>query len=255
MSVDMGSRRHRVHAETIVKLKLKKSTIRHLTSYRADTNLGRSQLFPAEIFPMRKALIAAGLVLSTAIALPLVAPVVAQGTSAVSNVTGGHYTVDSAHTQVVWKVNHLGFNDYFGLFGDATGMLMLDPKNPAAASVEIEIPIASIATSSQGLTDHLKKPEFFDIAKFDKATFKSTSVVVDGTKAKITGDLTIKGVTKPVVLDAEFTGAGPHPMNKKENIGFEAETKIKRSDFGVSYGIPMVPDEVELEISVAFQKG
>jgi polyisoprenoid-binding protein YceI len=154
----------------------------------------------------------------------------------------------------MWRVNHLGFNDYFGIFGDAKGTLTLDPAKPTAATVQIEIPIASVATSNAELTEHLKKPEFFDAAKFATATFKSTSVTVDGTSAKISGDLTIKGVTKPVVLYAQFSGAGVGPMNKKDTIGFHAETKIKRSDFGISYGVPFVPDEVPLQISVAFEK-
>jgi polyisoprenoid-binding protein YceI len=189
-------------------------------------------------------------------ALPVIAqmPTTVPGAKDPSRVVAGTYTVDGAHTQVLWKVMHLGFNPYFGLLGEAKGSLTLDPAKPSAAKVWIEIPIGSILTSNAELTTHLKKPEFFDQAKFATATFKSTSIVVDGNDAKISGDLTIKGVTKPVVLDAEFTGAGNGPMNKKPTIGFEAETKIKRSDFGISYGIPFVPDEVPLEISVAFEK-
>ena len=203
---------------------------------------------------MRLPLLAAGLIAAAAIPILAQMPTTVPGAKDPSRVKAGTYTVDGAHTQVMWRVNHLGFNDYFGLFGDAKGTLTIDPAKPSAASVQIEIPISSIATNSGGLTDHLKKPEFFDAAKFSTATFKSTSVAVDGAKAKISGDLTIKGVTKPVVLDAEFAGAGAGPMNKKDTLGFHAETKIKRSDFGVSFGIPFVPDEVPLQISVAFEK-
>ncbi|WP_380878634.1 polyisoprenoid-binding protein [Sphingomonas sp. DBB INV C78] len=205
---------------------------------------------------MRKIVIAVALAATTAVAIPVIAqqPTTQPGAKDPSRVKAGTYTVDSAHTQVLWEVNHLGFNDYFGLFGDAKGKLTIDPAKPSAASVEIEIPINSVATSSAGLTKHLLGTDFFDAAKFPTATFKSTSVVVDGNDAKITGDLTIKGVTKQVVLDAEFQGAGLFAMTKKDTVGFEAETKIKRSDFGVSYGIPMVPDVVELKISVAFEK-
>jgi len=205
---------------------------------------------------MRKIVIAAALAATSAVAIPVIAqmPTTAPGAKDPSRVTAGTYTVDSNHTQVMWEVNHLGFNDYFGLFGNATGTLTLDPANPSAASVQIEIPINKVATSSDGLTKHLLGADFFDAAKFPTATFKSTSVAVDGDDARITGDLTIKGVTKQVVLDAEFAGAGNGPMNKKPTVGFHATTKVKRSDFGVSYGIPMVPDEVELKISVAFEK-
>ncbi len=117
-----------------------------------------------------------------------------------------------------------------------------------------------MTTASSGLTDHLLragkdggKPDFFGPSPAD-ARFVSTKVVADGMNAKITGNLTLNGVTKEVVLDAEFTGAGANPFNKKATVGFEADTTIKRSDFGIAYGLPMVGDEVELDISVAFEK-
>ncbi len=202
-------------------------------------------------------------------AFPLLAaaPLVAQqmqkpGAPDPARVTGGTYTVDSGHTLIGWKVNHLGYNDYFGIFGDSTGTLTLDPKNPNAAKVDITIPVGKVTTASKGLTDHLLRPgkdggkaDFFGASPAD-AKFVSTSVAAAGTKAKITGNLTLNGVTKPVTLDAEFAGAGKSPamMGGKENVGFHAETTIKRSDFGIGYGIPMVSDEVELEITVAFEK-
>lgn len=203
---------------------------------------------------MRKSLIAAGLAAAAAIPVLAQMPATAPGAKDPARVKAGTYAVDGLHTQVMWRVNHLGFNDYFGIFGDAKGTLTIDPAKPSAAAVQIEIPISSVATNAKGLTDHLMKPEFFDAAKFPTATFKSTSVAVDGTTAKISGNLTLKGVTKPVVLDAEFSGAGVGPMNKKETVGFHGRMTIKRSDFGISYGIPFVPDEVPLEISVAFEK-
>jgi polyisoprenoid-binding protein YceI len=202
---------------------------------------------------MRLALTA--LALATA-AVPVIAqlPTTPPGAPEPARVKAGSYTVDSAHTQVVFKVNHLGFNSYYGIFGGAKGSLTLDPAKPTASAVSIEIPIALILTTNNELNTHLKAPDFFDAAKFPTATFKSTSVAVEGTKAKITGNLTLKGVTKPVVLDAWFTGAGVGPMNKAETVGFEATTTVKRSDFGVSYGVPLVSDEVPLKITVAFEK-
>jgi len=177
-----------------------------------------------------------------------------------SRVTAGTYAADPAHSLIAFEVNHFGFNDYYGLFGDVAGTLTIDPANLNAAKVDVTIPVASVTTASKGLTDHLLragkdggKPDFFGPAPAP-ARFVSTSVKADGMKAIITGDLTLNGVTKPVTFEAEFTGAGANPFNKKETIGFEAETEIKRSDFGVNYGIPMVSDEVELDISVAFEK-
>lgn len=180
-----------------------------------------------------------------------------------ARVTAGTYTADSNHSLIGWEVNHFGFNDYYGLFGDVAGTLVIDPANPGAAKVDVTIPVANVTTASKGLTDHLLragkdggKPDFFGPAPAP-ARFVSTAVKVDAkdaTKATITGDLTLNGVTRPVTFEAEFTGAGANPFNKKATIGFEAETSIKRSDFGVNYALPFVSDEVELDISVAFEK-
>ena len=133
--------------------------------------------------------------------------------------------------------------------------LTLDKANLSASKVSITLPIANLTTGIPALNEHLAKPEFFDAAKFPTATFVSTGVKPDGaTGADITGNLTIKGITKPVTLDAEFYGAGANPMNKKENVGFVATGTIKRSDFGMGGFVPVVGDNVELKIIVAFQK-
>lgn len=177
-----------------------------------------------------------------------------------ARVTAGTYAADPNHSLIGWEVNHFGFNDYYGLFGDVAGTLTIDPANPDAAKVDVTIPVANVTTASKALTDHLLrpgkdggKPDFFGPAPAP-ARFVSTSVKAEGTTAMITGNLTLNGVTKPVTFAAEFTGAGNNPFNKKATIGFEAETSIKRSDFGVDAYIPFVGDEVELDISVAFEK-
>lgn len=203
------------------------------------------------------------------LALPLLAavPLLAQGgppqvpgTMDVGRVTAGTYSTDPAHTLIGWRVSHFGFNDYFGIFGDATGTLTLDPKNPNASKVDITIPVSKVTTASAGLTEHLLragkdggKPDFFGPAPAD-AKFVSTSVQASGTTAKITGNLTLNGVTKPVVLDTKFSGAGNNPYSKKATVGFHATANIKRSDFGIDMGIPFVSDNVALDISVAFEK-
>lgn len=179
-----------------------------------------------------------------------------------ARVTAGTYAADPSHTLVAWEVDHFGFSRYTGLFGDVTGTLVIDPANPAASKVDVTIPVSKVITASAGLTAHLlrdgkdgAKPDFFGAAPAD-AKFVSTSVVIDddGDEAKVTGNLTLNGVTKPVTLDVDFHGAGTNPFNKKATIGFEAEAKIKRSDFGIAAAIPMVSDEVELTIHAAFEK-
>lgn len=196
-------------------------------------------------------------------AAPLIAqmPTEAPGKVDASRVSAGSYTVEKTHAQIRWSVSHFGFNDYFGLFGEPTGTLTLDPKNPNAAQVSIDIPINQVATSSKGLTEHLLRPgkeggkaDFFDVAAHPNAKFVSTGVVASGMNAKIMGNLTLNGVTKPVTLDTKFSGAGMNPFRKKDTVGFHATTKIKRSDWGITTGLPLVADEVTLDISVAFEK-
>lgn len=199
---------------------------------------------------------------ATALAPALVAQGAAQvpGAKDTARVTAGTYSADPSHSLIAFEVNHFGFNDYYGIFGDVAGTLVLDPANLNAAQVDVTIPVTSVTTASKGLTEHLLRagkdggtPDFFGPAPAP-ARFVSTSVKADGTSAQITGNLTLNGITKPVTFTAEFTGAGQNPFNKKATVGFEAETEIKRSDFGVNYGIPFVSDEVELDISVAFEK-
>ncbi len=205
-------------------------------------------------------LIAAVLVL-TATAAPAQAPAV-PGSKNRAAITGGTYKADPDHTLVVWTLDHLGFTPYTGIFGDVTGTLSLDPKRPETAKVDITIPVARITTASAGLTRHLlrpgkdgAKPDFFGASPAD-ARFVSSKLVTRGETATLTGDLTFNGVTRPVTLDVSFYGAGTMPaaMGGKENVGFRATGVIRRSAFGLDFGIPMVGDEVKLDISAAFEK-
>lgn len=205
------------------------------------------------------------LVAALVVATPIIAHQAMEkpGARDIARVTGGTYAVDPGHTLISWEVDHLGFTPYFGLFGDSSGTLVIDPKNPAAAKVDITIPVAKVTTASAGLTEHLLraateaggKPDFFGPSPAD-ARFVSSSVVVDsdGDEAKVTGNLTLNGVTRPVTLDVDFYGAGklPAAMGGTDNLGFEANTMIRRSDFGINMGIPLVSDEVKLRIAAAF---
>jgi len=208
-------------------------------------------------------IVLATLIAATAIATPIVAQQM-PGSKDKAAITGGSYTVDANHTLVKWEVNHFGFSPLWGLFGQITGTMQLDPKNPAASKVDVTIPVSKMVTGVPGFTAHLLrdgrdggKPDFFGAAPAD-AKFVSNHVVVapNGSEAKVHGNLTLNGVTKPVTLDVDFYGAGKAPaqMGGKKNVGFEAEATIKRSDFGLGYAVPLVSDEVELTIAAAFQK-
>lgn len=202
---------------------------------------------------LRHAILVAGL----AIATPLIAQQAAPqlpGAVDTSRVAAGSYKVDPAHTLVGWRVNHFGFTDYFGMFGDVTGTLALDPKNVAAAKLDVTIPVSKVTVASQHLAQHLMTKDFFGPTVTD-ARFVSTKVTPrSATAADVTGNLTLNGVTKPVTLAVKFTGAGTNPMTKAETVGFEGMATIKRSDFNVSYAIPFVSDEVRLDIVGAFEK-
>ncbi len=182
-----------------------------------------------------------------------------------SRVTAGSYTADPYHTMVGWRVDHMGITPYFGQFGEVTGTLQLDPKNVAATKVDITIPVGKVTTASAGLTAHLLRPaqkpgeapDFFGPSPAD-ARFVSTAVVPGKRgKARLTGNLTLNGITRPVTLDVSFHGAGKMPpmMGGSEQVGFTATGMIKRSEFNVLMGIPMVSDEVQLDIVAAFVKG
>ncbi|QQN74129.1 YceI family protein [Croceicoccus sp. YJ47] len=215
---------------------------------------------------MRLAYLAPLAALTAALAVPAIADHHEEpqlpGVADVSRVTAGTYATDPSHTIVGWTVNHFGFNDYFGMFGDAEGTLTIDPANPTAAEVEISIPITSLAVVSEGLRDHMLRPgqdgaepDFFG-PNPGMAVFRSTSVTMGNTptEAMITGNLTMNGHTNPVVIAAEFTGAGANPMSKAETIGFEGRATILRSQFGIDTALPVVSDEVVLDISAAFEK-
>jgi polyisoprenoid-binding protein YceI len=197
--------------------------------------------------------------LAVAVAVPIVAqqmPTEAPGKADPSRVVAGTYSADPYHTLVGWRVNHMGFNDYFGQFGDVKGTLVFDPATPSKAKLDVTIPIASLSTASADLTKHMLGADFFDSSKYPEARFVSTSVKVNGTNAVVTGNLTLRGVTKSVTLQASFVGAGTNvpQAGSKKTIGFHATGTVNRGDFGMGYGLVMVPDPIKLELTAAFEK-
>ena len=211
----------------------------------------------------RIALIAAAASAATAFGGSAIASQPAQqpGTMDASRVTAGTYAFDPAHTLVEWEVSHFGFNPYVGLFGDVEGTLTMDPANIEAAELDVTIPIMSLSVVSEGLRDHMLRPgedggdpDFFG-ANPGNARFVSTDLRSTGaTTALIHGELTMLGTTRPVAIAAQFTGAGANPMNQAETVGFTGRARIKRSEFGMNFGIPAISDEVDLTISAAFEK-
>lgn len=160
------------------------------------------------------------------------------------------YKIDPNHTNVLASWNHFGFSNPSINFGAADGTIVYDADKVAASSVQVTLPLTGLSALAADFYDHLTGDKWFDAAKFPAATFKSTKVEAAGEgKLKVTGDLTVKGVTKPVVLNVTLNKAGEQPMAKRAAIGFDATAAVKRSDFGLGAYVPNVSDEVTLRIT------
>lgn len=160
------------------------------------------------------------------------------------------YVVDGNHTFPRFSYNHLGYSIQMSRFDKATGTVTLD-KAAKTAAVDIVIDTKSVNTGSATFNEHIQGEDFLDTAKHPTATFKSTKVNFDGDKpASIEGNLTLKGVTKPVTLTVTNFKAAPHPMLKKDAIGANATTKVKRTDFNMGKNVPYVGDEVTIDIAI-----
>jgi len=181
-------------------------------------------------------------------------PAWGQATTDPAKVPNGSYKVEPYHTRILFAVNHMGFSTYFGDFTGASGSLTLAPK-AAADTLDVSVPTASVSTTNAKLDGELKAPDWFDAAKYPAITFKSTKVTKTGAAtAKVTGDLTLHGVTQPITLSVKFHGAGVNPLDKAYTVGFDATGTLKRTAFGVSKYVPLIGDEVQVTISGAFEK-
>ncbi|MBB3264495.1 polyisoprenoid-binding protein YceI [Azospirillum sp. OGB3] len=159
------------------------------------------------------------------------------------------YKLDPAHTAVVFIVDHLGFSKAVGSFNTVAGELSFDKDAADKSSLSVTIDTTSIDTNHAKRDEHLKSPDFFNVKEFPKLTFKSTKIEKTGDKTgKLHGDLTLLGVTKPVVLDVTFNKDGVSPASKQETVGFSARGTIKRSDFGMKYGVPNIGDDIQIII-------
>ncbi|MDR3386308.1 MAG: YceI family protein [Rudaea sp.] len=161
------------------------------------------------------------------------------------------YDIDPGHTQVRFTWNHFGFSNPSATLEQIKGELNLDAADLAKSSVSVTLPLAGLHTGVEKLDEHLKTPDFFDAAKYPDITFKSTKVEKTGAESlRITGDLSVHGVTKPVSFDAKVNKIGENPMMKSQSAGFEADVTIKRSEFGVDKYVPNVSDDIHVHITL-----
>ena len=178
------------------------------------------------------------------------------------DVPAGAYKLDKAHASLIFRVSHRGFSNYTARFGTFDAELQLDPKAPELATLTAKVDANSLELENppDGFLDELRGAQFLDTAKYPEMTFKSTAVELTAPNAaRVTGDFTMHGATHPLVLDVTFNGGYVgHPMDPNARIGFSAHGKLKRSDYGIAYGVPEpgttmgVSDEVEIIIESEF---
>jgi polyisoprenoid-binding protein YceI len=189
---------------------------------------------PRQEIPMKRLALAAALALLAASAVA--APVT--------------YKIDPNHTQVLARWSHFGFSHPVANFGEAQGTIVYNADDVSASSVEVTLPLSGLTSFVPAFDRHLRSADFFEAEKYPEVTFRSTRVEAAGDNAlKVTGDLTIKGITKPVLLDVQLNRAGEQPMAKRPAIGFDATTTVKRTDFDLGKYAPNVSDEVTLQIT------
>jgi len=166
------------------------------------------------------------------------------------------YNIDPVHSQPMFEVQHMGYSLQRGSFGKLTGKITVDWV-AKTGSIDVAIDATSVKTIDPRLDAHVKTDQFFDVEKYPTITFKSTKLVFDGDRiVGAEGDLTMRGVTKPVTLKIANEVCGEHPMNKRQMCGAEGSAMIKRSDWGMTYGLPKaVADDVRIILPIEAYKG
>jgi polyisoprenoid-binding protein YceI len=201
----------------------------------------------------RRTLVLAALALGIG-ALPAWSGTAAESTAGTPVLAPAEYEIDRAHSQVQFKIKHLGISTVTGRFGDFSGSIVYDPQNMAGSRATATIKAASIDTNNERRDNHLRSGDFFDAATHPTITFRSTRVEANGRDLRVHGNLTLRGVTKPVVLQGRLLEVGG--VAGKRRIGFEASTTVNRMDYGVSWnraaegGGAVLGDEVEITLNI-----
>lgn len=193
-------------------------------------------------------------VLAVLLAMPAAADDVSMDASQAES---GAYRLETSHTQILFSIRHMGLTEYYGRFDKMSGTLNYNAGQPEHSAVNVTIDTGSVDTPSARLNDTLKGADVFNTEKFPQATFKSTGMTrTDASHGTITGDLTIRGVTKPVTLNVTFTGTENDPLDDSRVLGFHAETTVKRSDFGITGMVwePLVGNDIHIIIEAMFQR-
>jgi polyisoprenoid-binding protein YceI len=166
------------------------------------------------------------------------------------------WTIDKNHTQANFQIRHMGISTVRGSISGASGKIVWNAQDPTKSRVDATLDATTVSTNNEARDKHLKSPDFFNVEKNPTITFKSTSVAQQGGKLKITGDLTLAGVTKPVTLDVDGPAPPQKGMGGKTVTGFSASGVIKRSDFnfGSKFSAPVLGDDVNFTIDIEASK-
>lgn len=165
------------------------------------------------------------------------------------------YKIDKTHADLLFSIEHAGFSHKHGSFRDFDGELQFDEAKPENSKVTVVVQTMSLDTAHPGRDQDLKSDKFFDVAKFPEMRFESTKVVPGkNQEMRVEGNLTLHGVTKPIVLTTKLNKAGPNPFDKTPTLGFSATGTLKRSDFGITTYLPMIGDVVEITIDAEFRR-
>lgn len=160
------------------------------------------------------------------------------------------YQIDPVHTSLVFRVKHMNTAYVYGRFNQVTGTVVLDENNPARSSVNIEVDANSVYTANEQRDNHLRSPDFFSTRQYPTIRFASTEVRrINANTVQVKGNLTMRGVTRPITASVTLTGKGKNPQGR-DIIGFETTFTIRRSEFGIRYGLPGLGDDVRVTLSV-----
>lgn len=180
----------------------------------------------------------------------LVASMLLWGISAAMPASAQTYQIDPVHSSLLFRVKHMDTAYVYGMFTSMKGTVVVDEANPARSSINIEVDANSVYTHNEQRDNHLRGPDFFNTRQFPTITFKSTQVRrINANTVQVRGDLTIRGVTRPITASVTLTGKGKNPQGK-DIIGFETTFTIRRSEFGIRYGLPGLGNEVQVTLSI-----
>lgn len=177
-------------------------------------------------------------------------------TNPLAALPGGTYALEPTHAYITMSYSHLGFSNPILRFTEFDAVAELNPEDPASSALRVTIDPASIDSAVEKFDEHLKSPDMFDVAAHPEITFVATDIALEdgGSAGTLTGDLTMKGITRPVTLDVTLNGAGEHPMNGADTFGVSATGTLDRTEWDLGYAAPAVGTEVDLRIEAEFQR-